>query len=55
MRALGAEIIQGSGSRVRFKIGEERLTVHRPHPESEVSRPAIRELREYLIRIGVKP
>ena len=55
MRALGAEIIQGSGSRVRFIIDGRRVAVHRPHPRSEVGRADIRDIREFLIRIGVRP
>ena len=55
MRALGAEVIQGSGSRVRFIVNGRRVVVHRLHPGSEVGRTAIREIREYLTRIGVEP
>ena len=55
MSSLGAEIIKGSGSRVRFSIRDERITVHRPHPGSEIGKPAIREIRDYLIRLGVEP
>ena len=32
-RALGAEITEGSGSRVRIKLHGERAIFHRPHPE----------------------
>lgn len=53
--AAGCRIIEGSGSRVRFEMGGQIATFHRPHPAKEAKRYQVREAREYLIRIGVQP
>ena len=33
LAALGAEITEGNGSRVRIKLNGVRAVFHRPHPE----------------------
>ncbi|WP_075996113.1 type II toxin-antitoxin system HicA family toxin [Salaquimonas pukyongi] len=53
--AAGAEIIEGSGSRVRFHKDGEIEVFHRPHPEKEAKRYQVKAVREFLIRIGVTP
>lgn len=53
--AAGAELIEGSGSRVRFCKGREVETFHRPHPAKEAKRYQIRAARNFLQRIGVTP
>lgn len=53
--ASGAEVIEGRGSRVRFVKGEEVGTFHRPHPAKEAKRYQVRDARDFLERIGVKP
>ena len=53
--ALGAELSEGSGSRVRFTIGEQTLFLHRPHPSPDTKRWAIRDIREFLINAGIRP
>jgi hypothetical protein len=53
--ALGAEMSEGSGSRVRFTIGEQTLFLHRPHPSPDTKRWAIRDIREFLTNIGIRP
>lgn len=53
--ALGAEIIEGSGSRVRFRKGEEIELFHRPHPTKEAKRYQVVATRNFLIRIGINP
>ena len=53
LRALGVEIRQGSGSRVRLSKGPETQTVHKPHPGAEVSREAVRQVLRMLTRLGV--
>ncbi|MCB1416130.1 MAG: type II toxin-antitoxin system HicA family toxin [Phyllobacteriaceae bacterium] len=55
LTAAGAEIVEGSGSRVRFHKNGEIETFHRPHPEKEAKRYQVRAAREFLIRIGVTP
>ncbi len=53
--AAGARLIEGSGSRVRFEKDGEVATFHRPHPAKEAKRYQIRDARDFLERIGVKP
>lgn len=53
--ALGAEVIEGAGSRVGFRLQGERADFHRPHPGKEAKPYQIRATREFLERIGVKP
>ncbi|MDD2942521.1 MAG: type II toxin-antitoxin system HicA family toxin [bacterium] len=45
---LGGSIIEGSGSRVQFRLGEKRLNIHRPHPQKELKRYAVELFREFL-------
>ncbi len=52
---LGAEMSEGSGSRVRFTIGKRTLFVHRPHPSPDTRRWAVREVRDFLAELGVRP
>lgn len=52
--ALGAEVIEGSGSRVAFEIKTQKLFVHRPHPGKEARKYQIELFREFLISVGVK-
>lgn len=53
--AAGCEVIEGSGSRVRFVFQGAVATFHRPHPAKEAKRYQVRDARELLVRIGVKP
>ena len=53
MRALGVDIEEGSGSRVKFRRDGVVFTLHRPHPGSEIRRTAVRSIADFLTRIGV--
>ncbi len=53
--SVGCEVVEGSGSRVRFVMNGEVETFHRPHPAKEAKRYQVRAARDYLIRLGVKP
>ncbi len=53
--ASGAEVIEGRGSRVRFHKSGEIGTFHRPHPKKETKPYQVKDARDFLIRIGVKP
>jgi hypothetical protein len=37
-RACGAEISEGSGSRVRVALNDVRAVFHRPHPQKETDK-----------------
>ena len=53
--AVGAEISEGSGSRVRIVLNHVKAVFHRPHPEKETDKGALKSMRRYLKNAGVKP
>ncbi len=53
--ALGAEVTEAAGSRVRVKLNGIRAVFHRPHPERETDKGALIAVREFLQRAGVGP
>lgn len=53
--ALGAQISEGNGSRVRILLNEERAVFHRPHPEKVTDKGAVKAMRLFLLNAGVKP
>ena len=53
--AVGAEVIEERGSRVRFHKDGEIGTFHRPHPKKEAKPYQVRDARDFLTRIGVTP
>lgn len=55
LKAAGCQLIEGSGSRVRFEKNGHRADFHRPHPRKEAKRYQVRDARALLERIGVKP
>lgn len=55
LRAVGCEVIEGNGSRVRFRHGGTDASFHRPHPAKEAKAYQVRDARVLLSRIGVRP
>ncbi len=55
LRALGARVSEGRGSRVRVVLRERVAVFHRPHPRPEASRGMIRSVRRFLESAGVTP
>ena len=53
--SLDCQIIEGSGSRVTFILNGERADFHRPHPSKEALRYRVKDVREFLRRVGVTP
>lgn len=51
--ALGAEIGEGRGSRVRIKLNGVFAVFHRPHPHKETDKGAVKSVRRFLINSGV--
>ncbi|MGI2902173.1 type II toxin-antitoxin system HicA family toxin [Tolypothrix sp. VBCCA 56010] len=51
--ALGAEVSEGAGSRVKVVLNEIRAVFHRPHPEKETDKGAVKSLRRFLTEAGV--
>lgn len=52
--ALGAEISQAEGSRVRVKLNNQRAVFHRPHPQKTTDKGAVNSVRRFLENAGVK-
>lgn len=55
LRALGAEITEGAGSRVRVKLNGLRAVFHRPHPRPETDKGALVSVRRFLKEAGIEP
>ena len=53
--ALGAELSEGKGSRVRVYLNEVRAVFHRPHPRKETDKGAVKSVRHLLSEAGFKP
>lgn len=53
LKALGAEITSGSGSRIRAALNGVRAVFHRPHPQKEADKGAVRSVRRFLSEAGV--
>ena len=53
--ALGAEVSEGSGSRVRVALNGVRAVFHRPHPQKETDKGAVKSVRRFLKEAGVTP
>lgn len=53
--ALGGEVSEGSGSRVRVALKDVRAVFHRPHPRKEANKATVRSVRRFLEQAGVKP
>jgi hypothetical protein len=51
--ALGAEIGEGRGSRVRIHLRGVRAVFHRPHPRKETDKGSLSSLRRFLRAAGV--
>jgi len=53
--AVGARMVKGSGSRVRFELKGAVASFHRPHPEKEAKPYQVRDARRFLEQAGIKP
>jgi HicA toxin of bacterial toxin-antitoxin, len=55
LKAAGADITEGAGSRVRIALNGVRAVFHRPHPQKETDKGAVRSMRRFLTEAGVTP
>ncbi len=53
--AIGAKLIEGAGSRVRFEMKGIVATFHRPHPQKEAKPYQVKDAKEFLEKVGVSP
>jgi hypothetical protein len=51
--ALGAELSEGRGSRIRIYLNGIRAVFHRPHPRKETDKGALKSMRRFLTSAGV--
>jgi len=54
LKAMGAEVSEGQGSRIRISLGGTRAVFHRPDPRKETDKGALRSLRRFLLQAGVQ-
>lgn len=55
LEACGAEISEGQGSRVRVALNGVRAVFHRPHPQKETDKGAVKSVRHFLQEAEVRP
>jgi hypothetical protein len=55
LTALGAEISEGQGSRIRVALNDVRAVFHRPHPQRVTNKASVISVRRFLIESGVTP
>ncbi len=53
--ALGGEVTQGRGSRVRVALKGVKAVFHRPHPEKDIDKGMVKSIRRFLLEAGVEP
>ncbi len=51
--SLGAEKIEGRGSRLSFELNNQEIFVHRPHPAKEAKKYQVEAFREFLELAGI--
>lgn len=52
--ALGGEISEGRGSRVRVFLSGVRAVFHRPHPRKETDKGVMKSVMRFLLEAGFK-
>lgn len=55
LSALGADLSEGRGSRVRIYLKGVRGVFHRPHPEPDTDKGALKSMRRFLVEAGIEP
>jgi hypothetical protein len=53
--AVGAELAEGRGSRIRIRLNNQVKTFHRPHPGRDAKRYAVEAARGFLKDHGIEP
>ena len=55
LRGIGADITEGSGSRVKYDKCGVTLALHRPHNPKTTRSYHIPLLREFFEKVGIRP
>lgn len=53
--ALGALRSEGRGSRVNFLLNDTKASFHRPHPQKETDKGAVKSVRKFLENAAIVP
>lgn len=53
--ALGARVSEREGSRLAVYLNGVVAIFHRPHPEKETDKGAVKSVRKFLATAGVRP
>lgn len=53
--ACGGEITEGQGSRIRIALNGIRAVFHRPHPQKETDKGAVKSVRRFLLEAEIRP
>ena len=51
--ALGGEITEGAGSRVRIYLNDRIAIFHRPHPKKVTDKGALKSVREFIVNSNI--
>jgi hypothetical protein len=54
LTALGAELSEGRGSRIRIALNGVRAVFHRPHPRKEIDKGALVSMRRFLTEAEIE-
>lgn len=55
LKAMGADLSEGRGSRIRVHLNDVRAVFHRPHPKPNTDKGAVKSMRRFLTEAGEKP
>ncbi len=55
LKAAGADLTEGAGSRMRIALNGVRAVFHRPHPRKETDKGSVKSMRQFLTEAGVTP
>lgn len=55
LKTLGAILSERAGSRVAVLLNDHVAVFHRPHPNPNMDKGAVRDLRRFLENAGITP
>ena len=53
LQALGADLSEGRGPRIRIYLNGVRAVFHRPHPERVADKGVLKSMRRFLTEAGI--
>ena len=55
VKDFGGNVKQGRGSRVMFELNGKIGRFHQPHPQPEIKKYVVKDLRDFLEEAGILP